>query len=92
MVVALGGFLFWNFNPAKMFMGNCGSLAIGGLVTAAYQRVYNRAPNRGELADGIEFLAEQSLLDYRTEHQSSNTTKPIDSNTDCHRICSLLED
>ncbi|MFO7713955.1 glycosyl transferase [Desulfosarcina sp.] len=26
---ALGGFLFYNFNPAKIFMGDCGSLVIG---------------------------------------------------------------
>jgi UDP-GlcNAc:undecaprenyl-phosphate GlcNAc-1-phosphate transferase len=31
----LAGFLAWNHNPAKMFMGNCGSLAIGGTVAAA---------------------------------------------------------
>jgi UDP-GlcNAc:undecaprenyl-phosphate GlcNAc-1-phosphate transferase len=32
---ALAGFLVWNHNPAKMFMGNCGSLAIGGIIAAA---------------------------------------------------------
>jgi UDP-GlcNAc:undecaprenyl-phosphate GlcNAc-1-phosphate transferase len=31
----LAGFLIWNRNPAKMFMGNCGSLAIGGTIAAA---------------------------------------------------------
>src|SRR3990170_756833 len=31
---ALLGFLVWNRHPAKLFMGNCGSLAIGGLVAA----------------------------------------------------------
>jgi UDP-GlcNAc:undecaprenyl-phosphate GlcNAc-1-phosphate transferase len=31
---ALLGFLAWNRHPAKLFMGNCGSLAIGGLVAA----------------------------------------------------------
>lgn len=31
---ALVGFLGWNRHPAKLFMGNCGSLAIGGLVAA----------------------------------------------------------
>ena len=29
---ALAGFLFWNRQPARLFMGNCGSLAIGGLL------------------------------------------------------------
>ncbi len=32
---ALAGFLVWNRHPARLFMGNCGSLAIGGLVAAA---------------------------------------------------------
>jgi UDP-GlcNAc:undecaprenyl-phosphate GlcNAc-1-phosphate transferase len=31
----LAGFLVWNRNPAKMFMGNCGSLAVGGTIAAA---------------------------------------------------------
>jgi UDP-GlcNAc:undecaprenyl-phosphate GlcNAc-1-phosphate transferase len=36
VLVALGsallGFLVWNHHPAKIFMGNCGSLAIGGIL------------------------------------------------------------
>ena len=28
------GFLIWNFNPAKVFMGDTGSLFFGGLVCA----------------------------------------------------------
>jgi UDP-GlcNAc:undecaprenyl-phosphate GlcNAc-1-phosphate transferase len=31
---ALVGFLAWNHAPARLFMGNCGSLAIGGLLAA----------------------------------------------------------
>lgn len=31
---ALLGFLGWNRHPAKLFMGNCGSLATGGLMAA----------------------------------------------------------
>jgi UDP-GlcNAc:undecaprenyl-phosphate GlcNAc-1-phosphate transferase len=31
---ALLGFLIWNRHPAKLFMGNCGSLAIGGIIAA----------------------------------------------------------
>ena len=31
---ALLGFLFWNHHPARLFMGNCGSLAIGGVIAA----------------------------------------------------------
>jgi UDP-GlcNAc:undecaprenyl-phosphate GlcNAc-1-phosphate transferase len=30
----LCGFLFWNRQPARLFMGNCGSLAIGGFLAA----------------------------------------------------------
>lgn len=36
LLVALAGsmvgFLFWNRHPARLFMGNCGSLAVGGLL------------------------------------------------------------
>jgi UDP-GlcNAc:undecaprenyl-phosphate GlcNAc-1-phosphate transferase len=32
---ALVGFLGWNRYPARMFMGNCGSLAIGGILAAS---------------------------------------------------------
>jgi UDP-GlcNAc:undecaprenyl-phosphate/decaprenyl-phosphate GlcNAc-1-phosphate transferase len=32
---ALVGFLGWNRYPARMFMGNCGSLAIGGVLAAS---------------------------------------------------------
>lgn len=34
MVGALIGFLFWNANPAKVFMGDTGSLFLGGYVCA----------------------------------------------------------
>jgi UDP-GlcNAc:undecaprenyl-phosphate GlcNAc-1-phosphate transferase len=30
-----GGFLIYNFNPAKLFMGDCGSLLLGFLMSAA---------------------------------------------------------
>jgi len=32
---SLTGFLFFNFNPAKVFMGDCGSLFIGFLIASA---------------------------------------------------------
>jgi phospho-N-acetylmuramoyl-pentapeptide-transferase len=32
-VGALIGFLYFNYNPAKVFMGDCGSLALGGLLS-----------------------------------------------------------
>ena len=31
---AIGGFLWWNAAPAKIFMGDTGSLALGGLIAA----------------------------------------------------------
>jgi UDP-GlcNAc:undecaprenyl-phosphate GlcNAc-1-phosphate transferase len=31
---SLAGFLVWNRHPARLFMGNCGSLAIGGILAA----------------------------------------------------------
>ena len=34
MVGALIGFLYWNANPAKVFMGDTGSLFLGGIVCA----------------------------------------------------------
>ena len=34
LVGSLAGFLVWNRNPARIFMGNCGSLAIGGILSA----------------------------------------------------------
>ena len=40
---ALLGFLGWNRHPAKLFMGNCGSLAIGGLVAASALMAVARA-------------------------------------------------
>jgi UDP-GlcNAc:undecaprenyl-phosphate GlcNAc-1-phosphate transferase len=47
LLVALGGallgFLTWNRHPAKIFMGNCGSLAIGGLLAATSTLAIARA-------------------------------------------------
>jgi UDP-N-acetylmuramyl pentapeptide phosphotransferase/UDP-N-acetylglucosamine-1-phosphate transferase/glycosyltransferase involved in cell wall biosynthesis len=35
LIGALGGFLFFNFNPASIFMGDCGSFFIGFVLAAA---------------------------------------------------------
>ncbi|MDD5134468.1 MAG: MraY family glycosyltransferase [Phycisphaerae bacterium] len=35
MAGALSGFLFFNFNPAKIFMGDCGSLFLGFTIASA---------------------------------------------------------
>jgi len=47
VLVALGGaligFLVWNRHPAKIFMGNCGSLAIGGILAACATLAVARA-------------------------------------------------
>src|SRR5262249_46742591 len=47
LLVALAGgllgFLVWNRHPAKIFMGNCGSLAIGGLLAACATLAIARA-------------------------------------------------
>jgi UDP-GlcNAc:undecaprenyl-phosphate GlcNAc-1-phosphate transferase len=40
---ALLGFLMWNRHPAKIFMGNCGSLAIGGILAACATLAVARA-------------------------------------------------
>jgi UDP-GlcNAc:undecaprenyl-phosphate/decaprenyl-phosphate GlcNAc-1-phosphate transferase len=40
---ALLGFLVWNRYPAKIFMGNCGSLAIGGILAACATLAIARA-------------------------------------------------
>jgi len=40
---ALAGFLVWNRHPAKLFMGNCGSLAIGGVMAACATYAVARA-------------------------------------------------
>jgi phospho-N-acetylmuramoyl-pentapeptide-transferase len=34
MIGALAGFMHFNYNPAKIFMGDCGSLALGGVLAA----------------------------------------------------------
>jgi len=50
---ALVGFLGWNRSPAKMFMGNCGSLAIGGLIAASSTTAMARS---GRLRDAVAAL------------------------------------
>jgi UDP-GlcNAc:undecaprenyl-phosphate GlcNAc-1-phosphate transferase len=41
---ALLGFLYWNRNRARLFMGDCGSLFIGGLLAAASLVPISNAP------------------------------------------------
>ncbi len=35
-LIAILGFMFFNFHPAKIFMGNSGSMALGGLLTCIF--------------------------------------------------------
>ena len=44
MAGALTGFLIYNFNPAKIFMGDCGSLVIGFGISVTALAFGNRAP------------------------------------------------
>lgn len=46
---AMGGFLIYNFNPAKIFMGDCGSLAIGFSVSVLVL-CYAAVPSANPLA------------------------------------------
>jgi UDP-GlcNAc:undecaprenyl-phosphate GlcNAc-1-phosphate transferase len=39
----LAGFLWWNRPPARLFMGNCGSLCIGGVIAACATLAVARA-------------------------------------------------
>jgi UDP-GlcNAc:undecaprenyl-phosphate GlcNAc-1-phosphate transferase len=54
---ALLGFLGWNRHPARLFMGNCGSLAIGGLVAATALTAVARAGTiTSAVAAGLIFI------------------------------------
>jgi UDP-GlcNAc:undecaprenyl-phosphate/decaprenyl-phosphate GlcNAc-1-phosphate transferase len=53
LAAALVGFLVWNRHPARMFMGNCGSLAIGGVIAASATIAIARA---GTLRDAAAAL------------------------------------
>jgi UDP-GlcNAc:undecaprenyl-phosphate GlcNAc-1-phosphate transferase len=44
MAGALTGFLIYNFNPAKIFMGDCGSLVIGYAISVTALAFGNRVP------------------------------------------------
>jgi UDP-N-acetylmuramyl pentapeptide phosphotransferase/UDP-N-acetylglucosamine-1-phosphate transferase len=55
MVGSLLGFLFLNFNPARIFMGDCGSLFLGFVISAASVRCSEKAATIVGLA--VPFLA-----------------------------------
>jgi UDP-GlcNAc:undecaprenyl-phosphate GlcNAc-1-phosphate transferase len=49
----LSGFLFWNRHPARIFMGNCGSLAVGGAISACATLAVVRAHSFTALAAAL---------------------------------------
>jgi UDP-GlcNAc:undecaprenyl-phosphate GlcNAc-1-phosphate transferase len=49
MVGAVGGFLFYNFNPASIFLGDCGSLLLGFLL-GCYGILWSGNSHTGMLA------------------------------------------
>jgi UDP-GlcNAc:undecaprenyl-phosphate GlcNAc-1-phosphate transferase len=53
---ALLGFLGWNRHPARMFMGNCGSLAIGGLIAGSATMAIARTGTTGGAAAALLIL------------------------------------
>jgi UDP-GlcNAc:undecaprenyl-phosphate GlcNAc-1-phosphate transferase len=53
---ALAGFLGWNRYPARMFMGNCGSLAIGGILAAAATLAVVRSARLRDMAAALLIL------------------------------------
>ena len=53
---ALAGFLGWNRHPARLFMGNCGSLAIGGIVAGAATIAMTRAASLTGVAAAVLIL------------------------------------
>jgi len=54
---ALAGFLVWNRHPAKIFMGNCGSFAIGGILAASSTLAVARAGTATAAAAAALILA-----------------------------------
>ena len=47
---SLTGFLFYNFNPAKIFMGDCGSLFLGFIISASSVMCSTKSPTLVGLA------------------------------------------
>ncbi len=44
LVAALLGFLWWNWSPAKIFMGDVGSTVLGGAIAISLLNAHNPAP------------------------------------------------
>jgi UDP-GlcNAc:undecaprenyl-phosphate/decaprenyl-phosphate GlcNAc-1-phosphate transferase len=50
---ALAGFLWWNRHPARLFMGNCGSLTVGGVIAACATLAVVRAGTLDAVAAAV---------------------------------------
>ena len=57
LAASLAGFLFWNAYPARLFMGNCGSLAIGGVVAGCATLAVARGRSLPALVAAASILA-----------------------------------
>lgn len=57
IVGAAGGFLVFNFKPARIFMGDCGSLFLGYSIAALPLIMQSHLPDRGLLAPYLVPLA-----------------------------------
>lgn len=55
-IFALLGFLIFNFNPAKIFMGDCGSTTLGVLLSILFINTYNLSPTEGGKASAFILL------------------------------------
>src|SRR4029079_4115638 len=53
---ALAGFLGWDSYPARICMGNCGSLAIGGIVAASATVAVVRSATAVDVAAALLIL------------------------------------
>ncbi|QSB16348.1 phospho-N-acetylmuramoyl-pentapeptide-transferase [Natronosporangium hydrolyticum] len=69
VVGALVGFLWWNASPAKIFMGDTGSMAIGGMVAA--MAVATRTVMLLPLLGGLFVIITMSLIIQRVSYKTT---------------------
>ncbi|HEY8475119.1 MAG TPA: phospho-N-acetylmuramoyl-pentapeptide-transferase [Natronosporangium sp.] len=68
-VGALVGFLWWNASPAKIFMGDTGSMAIGGLVAA--MALATRTVLLLPIVGGLYVIITMSLIIQRVSYKTT---------------------
>lgn len=56
-IFSLLGFLIFNFNPAKIFMGDCGSTTLGVLLSILFINTFNACPTDGGKVSAFILLA-----------------------------------